>query len=208
MTVQDVAIRRGRKFEQVLEGALEVFLAEGFEGAGVDEIARRAGVSKATLYSYFPDKRLLFQEVATRECCRLADDAMDMIESQMSAPEVLLMAAQRMVEFFNSDIAISIFRVCVGESERFPDLARQFYRNGPMLGRERLMDFLNKANAKGDLSIENTELAADQFAELCKARLFTDRIFGIRAAFSRDELDVIAKEAVTTFLARFGPRDT
>ncbi|WP_372674886.1 TetR/AcrR family transcriptional regulator, partial [Aquicoccus sp.] len=48
--------RSGRKFDQVLEGARKVFMADGFERASVDDIARAAGVSKATLYSYFPDK--------------------------------------------------------------------------------------------------------------------------------------------------------
>ena len=61
-------VRKGRKFDQVLEGARSVFMADGFEGASVDDIARAAGVSKAPLYSYFPDKRLLCVEVATQEC--------------------------------------------------------------------------------------------------------------------------------------------
>jgi TetR/AcrR family transcriptional repressor of mexJK operon len=58
----EAQIKKGRKFDQVIEGAA-VFLREGFEGASVDEIARDAGVSKATLYSYFPDKQHLFLAV-------------------------------------------------------------------------------------------------------------------------------------------------
>ena len=52
LTEDKSRVRRGRKFEQVLEGATQVFLQHGFEGASVDDIAREAGVSKATLYSY------------------------------------------------------------------------------------------------------------------------------------------------------------
>ena len=74
-------LRTGRKFDQVLKGARDVFMADGFEGASVDDIARAAGVSKATLYSYFPDKRLLFMEVARNECARQACDAVDMVET-------------------------------------------------------------------------------------------------------------------------------
>ena len=55
---------KGRKVEQVLAGAHDVFMAEGYEGANVDAIAKAAGVSKATLYSYFPDKKSLFAAVA------------------------------------------------------------------------------------------------------------------------------------------------
>ena len=67
MNVSAEIQRSGRKFDQVLAGAREVFLANGFEGASMDDIARVAGVSKATLYSYFPDKRILFTEVVTTE---------------------------------------------------------------------------------------------------------------------------------------------
>ena len=71
MTSDQTKVRKGRKFDQVLAGARDVFMADGFEGASVDAIARVAGVSKATLYSYFPDKRLLFMEVAgSRPRCR------------------------------------------------------------------------------------------------------------------------------------------
>ena len=65
-------VTRGRKFLQVLEGARTIFLRDGFEGAAVDDIAREAGVSKATLYSYFPDKRIMFMEVFRSELTRKA----------------------------------------------------------------------------------------------------------------------------------------
>ena len=66
MTAMSAEIKKGRKFDQVLEGARRIFMRDGFEGASVDDIARSAEVSKATLYSYFPDKRILFSEVAHR----------------------------------------------------------------------------------------------------------------------------------------------
>ena len=65
-------VTRGRKFLQVLEGARTIFLRDGFEGASVDDIAREAAVSKATLYSYFPDKRVMFMEVFRNELAREA----------------------------------------------------------------------------------------------------------------------------------------
>ncbi|MDF1855168.1 TetR/AcrR family transcriptional regulator [Pseudooceanicola sp.] len=208
MNAPKSVIRVGRKFEQVLEGARDVFLAQGFEGASVDEIAKRAGVSKATLYSYFPDKRLLFVEVAKRECGQLADDALDLIALDLPPREMLRLAADRMVSYFNSDLAINTFRVCASEAERFPELAREFYRNGPELGRARLMTYLAGETGKGGLTIDDIEMAADQFAELCKARLFCDRILGMRARLTQAELDRIAAEAVETFMARYGPRPT
>ena len=64
MNAPQSVVKQGRKWDQVLDGARKVFMRDGFEGASVDDIVREAGVSKATLYSYFPDKRLLFIETS------------------------------------------------------------------------------------------------------------------------------------------------
>ena len=56
------------KRRQIMEGAREVFLAQGFDAASMGEIARKAGVSKGTLYVYFDSKEQLF-EVIVHEAC-------------------------------------------------------------------------------------------------------------------------------------------
>ncbi|WP_237401016.1 TetR/AcrR family transcriptional regulator [Rhodovulum sulfidophilum] len=77
MTATTERISKGCKFDRVLEGTREAFLRDGFKPASVAPILRRAGVSKATLYSDVPDKRLLFFEVMQRECDRLTGAARD-----------------------------------------------------------------------------------------------------------------------------------
>lgn len=94
-------VKRGRKFDQALDGAREIFMSHGFDGASIDDIARAAGVSKATLYSYFPDKRLLFMEVAKSECIRQAEAAVETIDMSLPVGTVLTQAAWQMVNFFH-----------------------------------------------------------------------------------------------------------
>ena len=65
------------------------------------------------------------------------------------------------------------------KAERFPELGRQFYETGPLLGRNRMVDYLNEAEARGEIQIEDKALAADMFAEMCRADLFTQMLFGI-----------------------------
>ncbi|MEO0830165.1 MAG: TetR/AcrR family transcriptional regulator [Pseudomonadota bacterium] len=198
------AIKKGRKFDQVLAGAREVFLQDGFEGASVDVIARAAGVSKATLYSYFPDKRLLFMEVATQECRRQADSALNELDFEMSPRDVLLEVARRMMDFFFSEFGRGVFRICVAETERFPELGQEFYNNGPAVVRRTLVRYFEAAMERGELQISDLELAADQFAELCKADLFPRLIMGLSSYFSSAEKSRVAEGAVDLFLARYG----
>src|SRR3712207_4340005 len=61
------------KRRQILEGARKVFLAQGFDGASMGEIAKVAGVSKGTLYVYFDSKESLFEALTTEEKQGLAE---------------------------------------------------------------------------------------------------------------------------------------
>ncbi|MEX0280933.1 MAG: TetR/AcrR family transcriptional regulator [Arenibacterium sp.] len=197
-------IRTGRKFQQVLDGAREVFMADGFEGASVDDIARAAGVSKATLYSYFPDKRLLFSEIASIECRLMADKALELIDETAPPRQVLTVAAQQIVPFVLSDFAQQCFRICLSERERFPELGRTFYANGPEMGRQRLIEYMKGAVGRGELRIDDLEMAAEQFSELCKAKLWVRAVFGIQTKFSEEEIADVVWNAVETFMARYG----
>lgn len=199
------APRKGRKYDDVLAGARTVFLTQGFEGASVDDIARAAGVSKATLYSYFPDKRLMFLEVARAECCRQVVGAEDKISPQVHLKDALQIAAVALVEFFTSDFYLRMFRVIVAESERFPELGRQFYETGPLMARNRIVDYLHEAEKRGEVQIEDKPLAADLFSEMCRADLFIQMLFGIKANPTQADKDRIINGAVAMFLARFGP---
>jgi AcrR family transcriptional regulator len=200
----DVEIRKGRKFDQVLLGARDVFLRDGFEGASVDDIARAAGVSKATLYAYFTEKRVLFIEVVRTECERQAELAVSLIDETAPPRDVLTGVAYQIVPFLLSDFARRIFRICLAEADRFPELGRAFYDSGPALGRARLVDYMHKAQMRGELRIDDFELAAEQYTELCKAHVWVRSAFGVQTEFSRDEIARVIDGAVDTFLARYG----
>lgn len=206
MNIQQGQIRGGRKLSQVLEGAREIFLRDGFEGASVDEIAKCACVSKATLYNYFPDKRILFIEVAKAECCRQEEATEKMIAMAAPPDEALRLAARRMMGLFLSPFGKNVFRVCVAEADRFPELGREFWESGPARVRSKMIAYFKHAIDRGELAIEDTDLAADQFAELCKADLFPKLMFGIQETFSEDEIGRVADGAVDTFIARYGTK--
>lgn len=204
MTLATTAVRKGRKFDQVLDGAREVFMSDGFEGASVDEIARVANVSKATLYSYFPDKRLLFMEVATVECQRQARHALDKIDVAMEPREVLTQTGLHFLRFITSDFGQRVFRICVAESDRFPELGQKFYNSGPAVFRAEMAAYFKQAETRGELRIEDYVLAADQFGELCKADIWPRLIFGVTKSVSDADIQRVVRNAVETFMARYG----
>jgi AcrR family transcriptional regulator len=201
--VSDQGVRRGRKFDQVLEGARAIFLRDGFERASVDDIARAAGVSKATIYAYFPDKQLMFLEVARSECQRQTEAAEAAIGG-MPVRAALTIVAERIVAFLMSDYGQRMFRIVVGEGARFPGLGQEFYEHGPGLIHRRLVHHFAGYVASGQLRIDDLDLAADQFAQLCKAAVFDKLIFGLAGGITPDDVSRSVHGAVEMFLARYG----
>ena len=197
-------VTRGRKFLQVLEGARTIFLRDGFEGAAVDDIAREAGVSKATLYSYFPDKRIMFMEVFRNELAREAADASALIEVDLPVEQVLPFIVQIVSAHMISEFGLRIFRVSVGEAERFPSLAQEYYESGPVLLRQQLISYLEKCIRRGELKIPDLELAADQLIELASVTIHDRALFLGAQSIDKDLLRKVNRSAVEMFLACYG----
>ncbi len=76
--------------EKILDAASSAFAEDGFAGARVDEIARRAGVNKAMLYYHFGDKQALYREVLTRNFGRIEKALEESLSDEGSASERLL----------------------------------------------------------------------------------------------------------------------
>ena len=123
----------------------------------------------------------------------------------MGAPiEVVLHeAANRIVRFFLSDFGRQVFRICVSESYRFPELGRRFYESGPKLVRERMTKVLTPYVERGVLKIDDMDLAANQFGELCKADLFVRNLCGVANDFNEQDVERVVNGAVEMFLARY-----
>jgi AcrR family transcriptional regulator len=204
MTEPGTRIRQGRKFQQVIDGARTVFVAHGYERASMDEIAREAGVSKATVYSYFPDKRLLFTEMYQAEMLRLADSVVELSDFDIAPARAMYVAGQRMLEYLTSDFALAMYRICVAETPRFPEIGQAFYDGGPELGRARFGTYLREATARGLLRVDDIDLAADQFFQLCQTTICDRMICGVQYKFSAAEKARVLDGAVATFMARYG----
>ena len=182
-----------------------MIVAKGYEGASVDDIAREAGISKATMYRYFPDKTALFRAVMSRECTRQAGAAVELGDCCRPVETILTDFAARHLAFILSDFAIDAFRTAVAESARFPALARDFFERRMNTSRVALREFMAAAHARGELVVDDPDVAALRFLALCKADLFFNRLFGVRGPLSAEEVDEHARAAVEAFLKIYRP---
>ncbi|MEL6854894.1 MAG: TetR/AcrR family transcriptional regulator, partial [Cyanobacteria bacterium J06607_13] len=124
--------QQSEKAIAILSGALEVFSSQGYAAASMDRIARAANVSKPTLYKYFQDKEGLFFALMhhlTEKNRQMRLRMLEGVAGQMPADELLRQIATFVLNDFSRDQALMrLMRLIIGESERFPELAKRFVR--------------------------------------------------------------------------------
>jgi TetR/AcrR family transcriptional regulator, regulator of autoinduction and epiphytic fitness len=120
------------KAAAILAGGMQEFLAHGFAGTSMDRVAAAAGVSKATVYSHFQDKEGLFIALIERLVQGEFRSVYDPSDLALQAePKIFLRElAHRVLDLgANEPQFLNFMRVIIGESGRFPELARAFVRN-------------------------------------------------------------------------------
>ncbi len=197
--------RVGRKCDQVLDGARAVILARGFEGASVDDIAREAGVSKATMYRYYPDKAALFAAVMQRDCGRQAEALHGLQDGDRCLEALLTDLANLHVQLVLSPMAQGMFRTAAAEAERFPEVGQAFYAASIDRGRAWLAPILGAAADRGEIVCDDPDLAAQRFFALCEAGLFYKRLFGVMRSCCEATAARHAHSAVAAFLRMHRP---
>src|SRR6266403_5056663 len=156
------------KRRQILDGARKVFMDLGFDGASMGEIARSAGVSKGTLYVYFDDKNRLFEAIVEEEALEQGKVAFN-FDPERDVTTTLLDFGQAYIQLLCRPGVGSATRTVMAIAERMPEVGRRFYENVVALTIRRLAAYLDARVAAGDLEIEDSELAATQFMQMCQA---------------------------------------
>jgi len=192
------------KRRQIVEGARAVFLAQGFDAASMNDIARAAGVSKGTLYVYFSDKEHLFGAIVEQECVAQAEGIFDLDHNDHDVEAVLTRLGNAYVKFLCRPEKASAIRTVIAIAERMPEVGRKFYESGPGSGILRLAEYLDAQVKAGVLSIEDCEIAAAQFMESSHATLFKPIVFNFTSsAPSASAIERVVRIAVAAFLAAY-----
>lgn len=198
-----------RKRRAILTSATEVFLAQGYLGTSMDEIASGAGVSKQTVYKHFTDKERLFVAIVTTTVDEVSDPVYEEVLRLADSGDVeadLRDLARRQLQRVMEPRLLALRRLLIGEAMRFPELGEAFYARGPGRTIAALADAFARLAERGVLVLPDPGLAAAQFNWLVMAASINEAMLrGPRAAPSRSELRRRADAGVTTFLAAHRP---
>jgi len=190
------------KRRQILDGARKVFMDLGFDGASMGEIARAAQVSKGTLYVYFADKCALFEAILEQEALQHGQVAFN-FDPARDVETTLKDFGRAYNRLLCRPGGGSAIRTVMAIAERMPDLGRRYYARVLDKSINRLSDYLTARVASGDLAIDDCDLAASQFMELCKASLFLPFVFQAAPAPSEERMSEVVDSATRMFLAAY-----
>jgi AcrR family transcriptional regulator len=183
----------------MLDAANAVFIEHGYANATLDEVIRRAGGSRATLYKQFGSKEGLFaaiiSEISEGIVGSLANSASD------QEPQAVLIAFGRaFMAALMDPSGLALYRVLIGEAARFPELAEAVYRSGPTVAADKLAAHLRRWTVEKRIKVANPDMAARQFLEMIKGDFHFRALLRLEPPPTEAETDGCVKSAVRLFL--------
>jgi len=195
-----------RRRQAILDVAKELFQAQGYAATSMSEIAARLGGSKGTLYNYFRSKEELFAAFMTDMCQIGSNRVFDAIEAPVTGnvTEALVDLGENFVAFLFMPDTMTIHRLVVAESGRFPELGRIFYETGPKRGTENLTRFFSELMDTGRLPPGDPAEAARWFKDLLLAGIYNLRLWGVIEDPTPEQIRAHVEKSVGVFLKAFG----
>ncbi len=194
------------KRRQIIDGARAVFLAQGFDAASMGEIARKAGVSKGTLYVYFDNKEELFEAIVHEQCHAQAEGLFDLDADDPDVEQALMRLGTNFVNYLCQPEKASPLRAVIAIADRMPEIGKKFYESGPCCGIGMLSAYIKKQVDAGVLAVDDCEVAAAQFLDACQSTMFKPVLFNFAPPPSRERVEHVVGIAVRTFLAAYRVR--
>ncbi len=196
---------RGRQRKaKILSAATDLFLSEGYGESSIDAIVDKSGGSKATLYSYYPTKAALFRAVV------------DSIVTSHEGPELRSLDNVRdtLVNFAEHRLGIvfscnhrALMRLIIAERDRFPDIARMYYEQGPLRGHVVLRDYFEILIEKGLIDIRSADEASEFFRGMLMHQRYIEQLYLDASPLSIEEIGVKARHVVDRFLEAYHQAD-
>ena len=203
-------VRTESRRNAILEAAVELFKEKGFERASMNELARRLGGSKATLYGYFPSKEELFVAVVKAVATVHLSDAIATLSedaaARMSLEDLLVRFGERMMVVLTNDAsALAVYRMVVGEAGHSV-VGQLFDESGPAQLGEALAALFERAIERGELRRADPKVLAAHFSALVTSET-SNRLYQMDPApMALKDIRRMVRRAVEAFLLGAAPR--
>lgn len=200
--------KRGRprdpeRMRRVIESASQQFLEQGFDRASMESIAQSSGVSKMTLYNYFPSKSQLLEACVSCRTDTMFEAITENELNPLEPEQALTLIGTQFLSLMRAEDVIRMHRMLYGLATLHPEVCAGYYKAGPERVNALVQNYLTASVAAGCLHIEDITLACDQFLSLFLGRPHLRATLGLGTASAADDQRLV-RESVRFFLARYG----
>ena len=190
----------------ILEAAKRLFVAQGFAGVSMDQIAADAGVSKLTVYSHFGDKEALFAAAVQAHFEQQMPESLFAAADAAPLRDGLMQIARAFFALIMDPDALAGHRIMCTPQVVETGMPQQAWAVGPQRAIDMVADVLRHHVESGELQIADVPRAASQFLCLVKGDLHQRVIFGLDPATLPDEAQAQLEGAVDMFLRAYATR--
>lgn len=143
--------RKDARPSEIIDAGHQEFIEKGFAGAKLDDVARRAGIAKGTIYRYFASKDALFEAVVkSRAQSKLGEIEALVDEHEGSAVTLLQMVITKAYEQMVMSDYAKIMRIIIAEGERFPEIKDIYYRSSIGTGMRMMSKIVERGIDSGE----------------------------------------------------------
>jgi AcrR family transcriptional regulator len=195
-------LNRMLRRQSIIDAAMREFSDKGFSGASMDVIAAAAGLTKPTLYQYFPSKEELFNAMMTEE----RDEMLDVFQRPPTTAGMvgeLHAFAWRYADIVMRPDMLSLARLIISEAQRFPDIGRAYQASGPDHVLRGMVDYLTRQRTLNRLSFDDAELAAEDLWGLILSAPRNKALHIPDYVPDRTDLERYVRNGLTVFLRAY-----
>lgn len=190
-----------KKHDLIVNAAKEIFIENGYAASSMEAIAKRAGVSKVTVYNHFENKEDLFERIMVEHCNSLTPiEPLITFDLQKSPRDILLVFCTRFIDILLRPDSISLMRRIIGEVDRFPQLAESIWKAGMPLFNA-FSNYLEAEMAAGRLIIDDKNIATRQLFGMIKENTVYPVWFGFKFSLPPERQEKMIAHTVDMFLA-------
>ena len=194
------------KHVAILDAAKRLFVAQGFAGVSMDQIAAEAGVSKLTVYSHFGDKESLFSEAVRAHCEQGMPASLFVAEPEKPLRERLTDIGRAFFAMIMTPEAIAGHRILCSPQATASDLPTMLWDAGPKRVQDAFAAMLERRIEAGELEIDDPQRAASQFFTLLKGEAHAQAVFGYACSGRVDSPEQHVAAVVELFLRAYAAR--
>ena len=191
------------KRKELIKFATEMFLEMGYEKASMNNLVKRSGSSKSTIYKHFRSRQALFIAVIDEELRDHLAPIENLDLAALNIEEGLKLIGRTGIKVITSKGHVNLCRIIYAEAERIPYVGKIYYEHGPKRGMGGVAKYLSTMVERGRIRCADPSLAAEYYWGMILHKPMLDGYCAIKGPLTTREQKNYVDKAVDSFISSF-----